>query len=161
MVIDIFFVLFCFACFGLCKGCNSILLFYGCLKLRFPDVEVNPVPKAVPQCCRVMFSNINGVHGNRDELAITATKFDVVASLACAETKVYGLRHLSELILPFKVPTLLLRGGRPVGLSMCRMALFARSSLSILRQERSEFSFCEFMVTENSWWTVEMFFFCQ
>ena len=66
-------------------GCKSVLFFYGCLKLRFPDVEVNPGPREAPQCCRVMFTNINGLHGNRDELAIAATKFDVVA---CAETKV-------------------------------------------------------------------------
>ena len=75
----------------------------GCLKLRFPDVEVNPGPRVAPQCCRVMFTNINGLHGNRDELAIAATKFDVVA---CAETKVTGRRHVSELLLPgFKAPT--------------------------------------------------------
>ena len=92
-------------------GCRSVLFFYGCLKLRFPDVEVNPGPRVVPQCCRVMFTNINGLHGNRDELAIAATKFDVVA---CAETKVTGRRHVSELLLPgFKAPTMLLRGARP------------------------------------------------
>ena len=32
----------------------------------------------------VYSTNINGLHSNRDELAIAATKFDVVA---CAETK--------------------------------------------------------------------------
>ena len=65
-------------------GCKSVLFFYGCLKLRLPDVEVNPGPRVAPQCCRVMFTNINCLHGNRDELAIAATKFDAVA---CAETK--------------------------------------------------------------------------
>ena len=95
-------------------GCKSVLFFYGCLKLRFPDVEVNPGPKSAPQCCRVMFTNINGLHGNRDELAIAASKFDVVA---CAETKVTGRRHVSELLLPgFKAPTLLLKGDREMGL---------------------------------------------
>ena len=69
-----------------------------------------------------MFTNINGLHGNRAELAIAATKFDVVA---CAETKVTGRRYLSELLLPsFKAPTLLLRGARPNGLGM---TLFVRS----------------------------------
>ena len=69
-----------------------------------------------------MFTNINGLHGNRDELAIAATKFDVVA---CAETKVTGLRHVSELLLPgFKAPTMMLRGARPNGLGMgCLFAL--------------------------------------
>ena len=41
----------------------------------------------------VMFTNINGLHGNRDELAIVATKFDIVA---CVETKVR--RHVSEML---------------------------------------------------------------
>ena len=60
-----------------------------------------------------MFTNINGLHGNRDELAIAATKFDVVA---CAKTKVTGRRHVSELLLPgFKAPTLLLRGAALYG----------------------------------------------
>ena len=73
-----------------------------------------------------LFTNINGLHGNRDELAIAATKLDVVA---CAETKVTGCRHVSELLLPgFKAPTLLLRGARPNGLGM---ALFVRSGLSV------------------------------
>ena len=66
----------------------------------------------------VMFSNINGLHGNRDELAIVVTKFDVVA---------------------------LLRGARPNGLGM---ALFVRSGLSVSRQERFKCSCCEFMVTK-------------
>ena len=126
-------------------GCKSVLFFYGCLKLWFPDVEVIPGPRVVPQCCRVMFTYINGLHGNRDELAIAATKFDVVA---CAETKVTGRRHVSELLLPgFKAPTLLLRGALPNGLGM---ALFVRSGLSVSRQERFECSCCEFMVAKIS-----------
>ena len=98
-----------------------------------PDVEVNPGPRVAPQCRRVMFTNINGLHGNRDELAIAATKFDVVAC-AKPKTKVTGRRHVSELLLPgFKAPTLLLRGARPNGLDM---ALFVCSGLSVLRRER-------------------------
>ena len=90
-----------------------------------------------------MFSNINGLHGNRDELAIAATKFDVVA---CAETKVTGRRHVYELLLPgFKAPTLLLRGARPNGLGL---ALSVRSGLSVSRKERFECSCCEFMVAK-------------
>ena len=122
-------------------GCKSVF-FYGCLKLWFPDVEVNPGPREVPQCCRVVFTNINGLHGNRDELAIAVTKFDVVT---CAETKVTGRRHLSELLLPgFKASTLLLRGARSNGLSM---ALFVRSGLSVSQQERFNCS-CEFIVAK-------------
>ena len=124
-------------------GCKSVLFFYGCLKLRFPDVEVNSGPRVAPQCCRVMFTNINGLHGNRDELAIAATKFDVVA---CAETKVTGRRHVSERLLPgFKAPTLLLRGARPNGLGI---GLFVRSGLSVSRRGRFDCSCCEFMVAK-------------
>ena len=50
--------------------------FYECPKLWFPDVEVNSGTTAVPQWCRVMFLNINCLHGNKDELELTATKFD-------------------------------------------------------------------------------------
>ena len=90
-----------------------------------------------------MFTNINGLHGNRDELAIATTKFDVVA---CAETKVTGRRHLSELLFPgFKAPTVLLRGARPNRLDM---ALFDRADLSVFRRERFECS-CEFMVAKR------------
>ena len=90
-----------------------------------------------------MFTNINGLHGNRDELAIAATKFDIVA---CYETKVTGRRHVSELLLPgFKATTLLLRGARPNGLGM---ALFVRSGISVSRQERFECSCCEFMIAK-------------
>ena len=122
---------------------SQLFFFYGYLKLWFPDVEVNLGPRAVPQCCRVMFTNITGLHGNRDELAIAATEFDVVA---CAETKVTGCRHVSELLLPgFKSPTLLLWGARHNGLGI---ALFVRSGLTVPRQERFECSCCEFMVAK-------------
>ena len=78
-----------------------------------------------------MFSNINGLHDNRDELAIAATKFDVVP---CSETKVTGRRRVSELLLSgFKAPTLMLRCARPSSLGM---ALFI--CLSVWRQERFE-----------------------
>ena len=62
-------------------GCKS----FFSLKVQFPDVEDNPSPRAVPQCFRIVFSNINGLHVNRDELTIATTKFDVVTS---AETDV-------------------------------------------------------------------------
>ena len=71
---------------------------------RYPDVEVNPGPRAVaPRCCRVMFSNISGLHGNLRELAVAASRFAIVA---CDETKVTQRRHVAELRLPgFSVPS--------------------------------------------------------
>ena len=122
-------------------GCKSVLFSMGDWNLRFPDVEINAGLRAVPQSRRVMLSNINGLHGKRDELALAATKFDHVS---CAETKVTGRSHVSELLLPgFKAPTLLLKGARPNGPGM---ALFVCSGLSVSRQERFESSCCEFMV---------------
>ena len=109
----------------------------------------------MPQCCRVMFSSNNGLHGNSDELAIAATIFDVVA---CAEAEVTGRRHVSELLLPsFKAPTLLLRGASP---NRIGMALFVRSGLSVSRQERFECSCCEFMVAKIPGSTFELLFVC-
>ena len=112
LIITALFFIFC----PVFSNSKSVLFFYRCLKIRFPNIEVNPGPRAAPQCCRVMFTNINGLHGNRYELAIAATEFDVVA---CAETKVTGRKHVSRLLLPgFKAPTLLLRGARLNGLGM-------------------------------------------
>ena len=96
-IITTLFLLFCYIIVlsnSNCLWVVSQFIFYGYLKLRFPDVEVNPGPRTVPQCCRVMFSNINGLHCNRNDPAIAATKFDVVS---CVETKVTGRRHVSEL----------------------------------------------------------------
>ena len=69
-------------------GCKSVLFFYGFLKLRFPDVEVNPIPRVAHQFCRNMFTNINVLHGNRDELAIAASKlpaFDFATVAGCSQ----------------------------------------------------------------------------
>ena len=125
-------------------GSLLFLLFYGCLKFRFPDVEVNPGPRMAPRnWCKVMFTNINGLHGNLEELAVAAAGFDVVC---CAETKVSGRRHVAELLIPgFVSPILLLRGDRPNGLGL---ALYARSGLSVVRQSRFECACCEFMVVK-------------
>ena len=66
--------------------------------------------------------------------------------VTCAETKVTGRKHVSELLLPgFKAPTLLLRDACPNGLGM---ALFVRSGLSVSRHEKFECSCCEFMVAK-------------
>ena len=121
-----------------------LLYYYGCLRLRFPDVETNPGPRSVrPRSCRVMFSNINGLHGNLEELAVAAAGYDVVA---CAETKVTNRRHLAELRLPgFSSPNLLLRGARPNGLGL---SLFVRSGLSVCRMTKFECDCCEFLVSK-------------
>ena len=65
---------------------------------RFPNVEVNPDPQAgVPARCRIIFANINGLHGNLDVLAVAASHLDIVF---CCETKATRRRHAAELLLP-------------------------------------------------------------
>ena len=71
------------------------LLFFACLKLRFPDVEVNPGPRAAGlRTCRILCCNIRGLHGNLKDLSLAASSYDVVL---CSETLVSGHRHISEL----------------------------------------------------------------
>ena len=69
-------------------GCKSVLFFYGCLKLRFPDVE----------------------------LAIAATKLYVVACAERKVTGRRHVSKL--LLPCFKAPTQLLRGACLNGLGM-------------------------------------------
>ena len=118
------------------------LLYYACLVLRYPDVEVNPGPRVgTSGRCRLMFCNINGLFGNLSELSVAASGFDLVM---CAETKVSTFRHSSELLLPgFVKPTLLLRGARPNGLGL---ALYVRDGFCASRQTSYECSCCEMLV---------------
>ena len=79
--------------------CIGIFKIYFCLCLSFwrrlivgVDVKSNPGPssdKRVP----VYYSNIRGLNGNLDELAVSGSKYDV---LVCPESKVSDRRHLSE-----------------------------------------------------------------
>ena len=40
------------------------VIFYGCLRLRFLDVETNPGPRRpVPAVCRILCSNVRGMAG--------------------------------------------------------------------------------------------------
>ena len=86
-----FFVAFIvFAYFKLLDGCKSFLLWVPETKTLVQGTTTttlrhHPGARVVPQCYRVMLSNINVLHDNRDELAIASTEFD---ALACAETKV-------------------------------------------------------------------------
>ena len=45
------------------------LIFYGCLRLRFLDVETKTGPRRpVPDVCRVLCSNVRGLAGNLSDL---------------------------------------------------------------------------------------------
>ena len=123
-------------------GFDLTLYFWASLKLRFPDVEENPGPRATaPARCRALFTNINGLHGNLKELAVASSRYDIVL---CAETKATTRRHRSELLLPgFAKPALISRGSRPNGLGF---ALYVRDGFAASRKVQYECPCCEYMV---------------
>ena len=82
------------------------LIFYGCLMLRFLDVETNPGPRRpVPAVCRILCSNVRGLAGNLSDLTVASSQYDI---LLCSETLVSDMRYVSELLVPgFGRPVLL------------------------------------------------------
>ena len=80
--------------------------------LLFPDVEVNPGPRAsAPVRCRLLCCNIRGLYGNIQDLSLASSAYDV---LLCSETLVSGYRHPTEIRIPgFSRPVMLYCGGRP------------------------------------------------
>ena len=85
------------------------LMFYGCLRLRFLDVEKNPRPhRPVPAVCRILCSNVRGLAGSLSDLTVSSSQYDI---LLCSETLVSDMRHVSEVLVPgFGRPVLLCRG---------------------------------------------------
>ena len=85
------------------------LIFYGCLRLRFLDVETNPGPcRPVPAVCRILCSNVRGLAGNLSDMTVALSQYDI---LLCSETLVSDMRHVSEVLVPgFCHPVLLYLG---------------------------------------------------
>ena len=74
------------------------LSFYGCLRLRFLDVETNPGPhRPVPAVCRIFCSNVLGLAANISDLTVASSQCDI---LLCSETLVSDMRHMSEVLVP-------------------------------------------------------------
>ena len=74
------------------------VIFYGCLRLRFLDVETNPGPRRpVHAVCRILGSNMRGLAGNLSDLTVASCQYDI---LLCSETLVSNLRHVSEVLVP-------------------------------------------------------------
>ena len=74
------------------------LIFYPCLKLRFPDVETNPGHRRpVPDTCRILCSNVRGLSKNLSDVTVASSQYDL---LLCSETLVSDRRHMSELLVP-------------------------------------------------------------
>ena len=87
------------------------LIFYGCLRLRFLDVETNPCPRRPVLLSAEYSSNVRGLAGNLSDLTITSSQYDM---LLCSQTLVSDMRHVSEVLVPgFGRPVLLCRGKMP------------------------------------------------
>ena len=111
-----------------------LIVFYACLRLRFPDVETNPGPRRpVPTVGRLLCSNVRGLAGNLSDLTVASSLYDI---LLCSETLVSESRHVSELLVP--------GFGRPV--SLCRgrmlrargMAAYIQDGYGAFRQPKFE-----------------------
>ena len=87
------------------------LIFYGCLRLRFLDVETNPGPRRpVLAVCRILCSNVRGLAGNLSDLTVASSQYDI---LLCSETLVSDMRHVSEVLVPGFCRPVLCRGKMP------------------------------------------------
>ena len=108
------------------------LIFYGCLRLRFQDVETNHGPRhPAPAVCRILCSNVHGLAGNLSDLTVASSQYD---TLLCSETLVSDMRHVSEVLVPgFCSPVLLCRGKMP---RARRMAAYVRDGYGAFRQPK-------------------------
>ena len=88
------------------------LIFYGCLRLRFLDVETNPGSRwPVPVVYRILYSNVQGLAGNLSDLTVASSQYDI---RLCSETLFSDMRHVLEVLVPgFCRPVLLRRGKMP------------------------------------------------
>ena len=74
------------------------LIFYGCLRLQFLDVETNPGPsRPVPAICRILCNNVQGLAGTLSDLNIASSQYDILLS---SETLVSDTCHVSEVLVP-------------------------------------------------------------
>ena len=111
---------------------SSLICISQLLLLLSGDIEVNPGPPRSKQC-RLLYSNIRGLHKNIKDLAMASKQSDIVF---CSETLVSNLRHTSELLMPgFKRPMLLKRNSIPRALGM---AIYVREGFSASRNHSAE-----------------------
>ena len=116
------------------------LIFYGCLRLRFLDVETNPGPRRpVPAVCRILCSNVRGLAGTL--VTVASYHYDI---LLCSETLVSDMRLVSEVLVPgFCRPVLLCRGKMPRARGK---AAYVRDGYGAFRQPKFECGCCEMLV---------------
>ena len=118
------------------------LIFNGCLKLRFLDVETNHGPRRpAPAVCRILCRNERGLAGNLSDLTVVSSQYDI---LLCSETLVSEVRHVSEVPVPgFGRPVLLCRGKMPRARGM---AAYVRDGYGAFRHPRFECGCFEMLV---------------
>ena len=116
------------------------LIFYGCLRFQFLDLETNPgLQSPVPDICIILSSNLRGLAGNLTDLTVaSSSQYDI---LLCSETLVSDMRHVSEVQVPsFGRPVLLCRGKMP---RTSRVAAYVRDGYGAFRQPKYECGCCE------------------
>ena len=119
------------------------LIFYACLRLRFLDVETNPVPcRPVLAICRILCSNVQGLTaGTLCDLTVASSQYDI---LLCSETLVSDMPHVLELLVPrFGHPVLLCQGKMPRARGM---AAYVRDGYGAFRRPKFECGCCEIRV---------------
>ena len=117
-------------------------MFYGCLRLRFLDVETNPGPRRpVPDFCRILCSNMRGLAGNLRDLTVASSQYDIQL---CSEILVSDMSHVSNVLVPgFCRPVLLCRGKMPRARGM---ATYVQDGYGAFRQPIFECGCCEMLV---------------
>ena len=116
------------------------LIFYGCLRLRFLNVETNPGPcRPVLTVCRIL-CNVQGLAGNLSDLTVALSQYDI---LLCSETLVSDMCHVSEVLVPGFSRPVLCRGKMPWALGM---AAYVRDGYGAFRQSKFECGCCEMLV---------------
>ena len=118
------------------------LIFYGCLRLWFLDVETNPGPHhPVPAVCRILCSNVRGLAVNLSDLTGASSQYDI---LLCSETLVSDMHHVLEVLVPgFCHPVVLCQGKMPPERGI---AAYVRDGYGVFRQPNFERGCCEMLV---------------
>ena len=108
------------------------LVFYGCLRLRFLDVETNPGPRRlVPAVCRILCGNVRAPAGSLSDLTVASSQYD---KLLCSETLVSDVRHVWEVLVPvFGSPVMLCLGKMP---RVRGIAAYVRDGYGTFRQPK-------------------------
>ena len=118
------------------------LIFYGCPRLRFLDVETNPGSRRPARAvCRILCSNVRGLAENLSDPTVASSQYDI---LLCSETLVSDMRRVSEVLIPgFCRPVLLCRGKMPRARGM---AAYVGDGYGAFRQPKLECGCCEMLV---------------